>query len=126
MAQGPQHPAVELPQPFKGEHILKALQRHPVTHLLKALQRPAPHPGGGRVGGIHLRVGTLQLFQPPQEHIVFIIPHRGRVQHIIFVVILLQPPPKLLNFLYLVHRAPPLLCLGLSLVSAPAQGLSWR
>ena len=83
-------PLVEPLQLLHGEHVLKALQRHLVAHLLKAVQHLSPHSLGGRIRGDMLRVGRLQLFQTAELMVVVIVAHGGRVQHIVFIARALQ------------------------------------
>ena len=85
------------------EHILQAFQRHGVGHLLKLRQRLSAHPLGGRIRRDLLRMRRLQVLQPPQQMVIFIIRHGGRIQHVVEVSVLRQRAAQLLYLLAIVH-----------------------
>ena len=85
------------------EHILQAFQRHGVGHLLKLRQRLSAYPLGGRIRRDLLRMRRLQVLQPPQQMVIFIIRHGGRIQHVVEVSVLRQRAAQLLYLLAIVH-----------------------
>ena len=112
VGQGLPHPLVELLQLLHGEHVLEALQGHLVVYLLEAVRHLAPHPLGGRIGGDQLRVLGLQLLQTAELVVKVVVGHTGVVQHVVFIVGLLQLPAQGLDLLSLVHVEPPLGSVG--------------
>ena len=92
------------------EHVLQALQRHGVCHLLELRQRLVAHPLGGGIRGDLLRVLRLQLLQPPQQVVVFVVRHGRRVQHIVEVSVLRQRAAQLLYLLAIVHNQALIRC----------------
>ena len=119
IGQGLFHPLAELAQLLQGEDVLQALQRHRMLHLRKAVGHRAPHPAGGRIGGVQLRVFGLQLLQAAELMVKVVVAHLGGVQHIILVVGFLKLLTQGQNLLFLVHIAPPL---GMFLSSWAAAG----
>ena len=104
VGQGVPHPLVEFTQLLQGEDILKALQRHPVDHFVKALGHLTSHPLRGRVRTGQLRMGGLQLLQTTEFMVEVVIAHGGVVQYVVFIVGLLQLTAQVLNFLDLIHE----------------------
>ena len=83
-----------------------------MAHLLEAVGHLAPHPLSGRIGGNQLRVGRLQLLQAAELVVKIVVGHTGVVQHIVFIIRLLQLPAQALYLLFLVHIGPPLGIVG--------------
>ena len=92
------------------EHVLQTLQRYGVGHLLELRQRLSAHPLGGGIRCDLLRVLRLQLLQPPQQVVVFVVRHGGRIQHIIAVSVLRQRAAQLLYLLAIVHSQALIRC----------------
>ena len=97
------HPLGELTYLLRGEHVLEALQRHRMRHLLKAVQGRASHPLGGGIRGDLLRVGRLQLLQPAELVVVVVVGHGGIVQHIVSVSRLIELLAQLGHLASVVH-----------------------
>ena len=84
------HPAVKFADLVRREHVLQTLERHGVLDLFKLAQRLAADPARGRERRCQLRMRGLQLLQPPQQPVIFIILHLGRIEHIVLMVRPLQ------------------------------------
>ena len=91
-------------QLFHAEHILKAHQRHRVSHLGEGIHRLTAHPPGWRIRPGILRMGFFQLLQLPQGSIVFKIQHGGIIQDVVFVVRLGQYAGQLVNSVFRIHK----------------------
>ena len=76
--------------------------------LPKAVGHLPPYPLGRGIRDDQLRVRMLQLLQTAEFMVKVIIGHAGIVQHVIFIVGLLQFPAQALDLLFLVHGGPPL------------------
>ena len=97
------HLLQKVPHLLAVEYVLQALQRHLVPHLLKLAQELAAHPLGGGIRCDLLRMLLLQVLQPPQQVVVLIVRHGGRVQHIVEIPVGVQGLPQLLHFFTIIH-----------------------
>ena len=83
-------------QLLNGKHVLKALQRDLVDHLLKALSHLAAHPlgeGNRRSPG---PVGRLQLLKAAELVVEVVVGQGGVVEYVIVIIGLIQLTPELL------------------------------
>ena len=113
------HPLAKVRCLLPVEHILQTLQRHFVRVGLESPQDFVSDALGRGIRRHFLRVRRLQLFQTPVEQVIFVVVHGGRVQHIVFVAVLVQHFPQTPDFCPVIHRFVHLLP-PYSRISAPS------
>ena len=80
-----------------------------MCYLLKAVGHLSSDALCGRIGGNPLWMGRLQFLQPAELVVEVIVRHGRVVQHIVFIVGLLQLPAQGLDFQVFLHTSiPPL------------------
>ena len=92
------------------KHVLQALQRDGVLHLLKLGQDGSAHPLGGGVRGDLLRVLPLQILQTAEHMVVFIVGDLRIVQHVVAVAVGVEGIPQPFHFFPIIHSRPLIRC----------------
>ena len=92
---------------LQRKHILQAHQRHRMGVLFEAADSFTTHSLGGRIRCHQLRMGRFQLLQLPQKPVIFKVRHGGMIQHIVFIIGIIQDLCQFLNSLFGIHWEPP-------------------
>ena len=92
------------------KHVLQALQRDGVLHLLKLGQNRTSHPLGGGVRGDLLRMLPFQILQTAKHMVIFIVGDLRIVQHVVAVAVGVEGIPQPFHFFPIIHSRPLIRC----------------